>query len=112
MDVSIDQLEELGLIAFYGDWCSVHSDWIKDAQALDLSLQPMLEALRILRDIRTGNVITLRPQLLRLFEQIANLHLTKGLQLFQIGETNSRALPRCHCVSRLPTSLSNDRSQN
>lgn len=73
VDVSIDQLEELGLIAFYGDWCSVHSDWIKDVQALDLSLQPMLEALQILRDIRTANAGFAQPQYSLPFDQALQL---------------------------------------
>lgn len=73
VDVSIDQLEELGLIAFYGDWCSVHCDWIKDAQALDLTLQPMLEVLRILRDIRTGNAGFAQPQYSLPFDQALQL---------------------------------------
>lgn len=73
MDVSVDQLEELGVIAFYGDWCTVYSDSINDAQALDLSLQPMLEALRMLRDIRTGNAGFAPPQYSLPFDQALQL---------------------------------------
>ncbi|MFJ4430566.1 hypothetical protein ACIPZG_06270 [Pseudomonas sp. NPDC089395] len=73
VDVSVDQLEELGVIAFYGDWCTVHSDSINDAQALDLSLQPMLEALRVLRDIRAGNAGFAPPQYSLPFDQALQL---------------------------------------
>lgn len=62
LDVSVEQLEQLGLIAFYADWCSIHSDYVRDPQQLDASLQPVLQALQLLNDIRSGSGGFAQPQ--------------------------------------------------
>lgn len=85
LDISVDRLEELGLVSFYADWCSVHCDYVRDPELLDESLQPLLQALQLLKDMRSGNAGFAQPQYCLPFDE--------ALQLLapEFGELRSRA---------------------
>lgn len=52
-NLQLSVLEELGLVAFYGDWCTVHCN-SPSQETIDPSLIPLLQAVEHLKDISCG----------------------------------------------------------
>lgn len=53
-DIPLSQFEKWGLVSFYAGWCTTHSDLVRDLDAIDPSLIPLVEAINHLENIRYG----------------------------------------------------------
>src|SRR5450830_282227 len=67
---SLAMLENLGLVAFYADWCTVHCDTIRHPDRIDPSLIPLLQAVDVLKNIRDGRNGFVQPHYAAPAEQL------------------------------------------
>lgn len=62
VNIPLSQLEELGLVSFYANWCSIHCDLVKvNLDSTDASLAPLIIAINYLKDILRGKNGYIKP---------------------------------------------------
>lgn len=61
INVDLAQLEELGLVSFYADWCRIHYRSLGDESLLHDSVKPLIEAVDMLMAIKYGNNGYIKP---------------------------------------------------
>lgn len=60
-NISLPEMEKIGMISFYADWCDIHSDFTGSLDAVDPSLAPLISAINHLKNIRYGREGCIRP---------------------------------------------------
>lgn len=61
VDVPLSLLEELGLVAFFCGWCTVHCHHVRDCGGVDPSVLPLLRAIEHLKHVCYGQEGYVRP---------------------------------------------------
>lgn len=102
--LELSLLEEYGLVSFYGDWCTVHCQSLRNPEKLDPTLSDLVRSVEHLKDISLGRNGYVRPHFAcsayelekNLADQFFGSSVTKLLPELVVEEGNCRLVPGNH----------------